>query len=76
MLKIRLARTGKRGQPSYRIVVVPERSKRDGKVVDNLGHYNPLVKPALFQLDKTKYAAWITKGAQPTHTVRLLANKS
>ena len=76
MLKIRLTRTGKRGQPSYRIVVVEARSKRDGKYTDLLGFYNPLTNPATIKLDKKKYDYWLEKGAQPTSTVRNLAQKS
>lgn len=75
MVKIRLTRTGKRGQPSYRIVVAKDRSRRDGTVVDTIGLYDPLTNPATVKLDKVKYQAWITKGAQPTNTVRHLATK-
>ncbi len=76
MLKIRLKRTGKRGQPSYRIVVAEARSKRDGKYKEGLGHYNPLTNPATIKLDKKKYQDWLKKGAQPTETVRHLYNKA
>jgi len=76
MLKIRLNRTGKKNQPSYRIVVAKARSKRDGRYVDLLGHYNPLANPAIIKLNKKKYELWISKGAQPTQTVRHLAKKA
>ncbi len=76
MLKIRLSRTGKKGQPQYRFVVCECRSRRDGKNIDTLGTYNPLTNPSTIKLDKTAYASWITKGAQPTNTVRLLAKKA
>lgn len=76
MLKIRLARTGKKGQPSYRIVVAERRSKRDSKFVTNLGFYNPLTEPATIKIDKTQYQAWIAKGAQPSDTVRSLVAKA
>ena len=76
MVKIRLTRTGKRGQPSYRIIVVDQRSKRDGKYIDNLGFYNPLTQPATIKLDQKKYQDWLNKGAQPTLTVRSLAKKA
>lgn len=72
MLKIKLTRTGKRGQPSYRIVVVEARSKRDGKYLESLGFYNPLTKPNTIKVDKKKYQEWKAKGAQPTDTVRRL----
>ena len=75
MLKIRLTRTGKRGQPHYRIIVCEARSKRDGKVMDNLGYYNPLTNPSEVKIDKEKYSHWIQKGAQPTLTVKNLAKR-
>ena len=75
MLKIRLTRVGKKGQPAYRIIVSERRSKRDGPVVDSLGFYNPLTQPATIKIDKTKYQHWIKQGAQPTTTVRSLASK-
>lgn len=75
MLKIRLSRTGKRHQPHYRIVVSEARSKRDGKVVDTLGIYNPLTDPATIKLNQEKYAAWLTKGAQPTPIIKNVAKK-
>jgi small subunit ribosomal protein S16 len=75
MLKIKLSRTGKRSQPSYRIVVVNDRSKRDGKFTDLIGTYNPLVNPPHFSLDQDKYQQWLNHGAQPTDTVRLLYQK-
>jgi small subunit ribosomal protein S16 len=76
MLKIKLTRTGKRKQPSYRIVVVEARSKRDGKYLESLGYYNPLTKKKnrIF-VDKKKYQSWIRKGAQPTVKVRKLVEK-
>lgn len=73
MLKIKLTRIGKKGQPQYRVVAAEARSKRDSAFVDYLGYYNPLVKPAEFDLDRAKYDAWLAKGAQPTDTVRRLA---
>jgi len=74
MLKIKLARVGKKSQPQYRIVVTEARDKNSGKYVDLLGTYNPLLKPAEFKLDTTKYQTWLAKGAQPTTTIRKLAN--
>jgi len=73
MLKIKLHRTGKSHQPSYRIVVVEARSKRDGKYLENLGHYNPVTKELV--ADKDLVASWIGKGAQPTPTVANLLKK-
>lgn len=74
MLKIRLSRTGKKHEPHYRIVVVERRSKRDGKTVDQIGHWHPKEDKLVF--DKKAYAGWVGKGAQPTEVVRkLITNK-
>ena len=70
MLKIRLARTGCKKKPSYRVVVIEGSRARDGRFVDLLGHYNPKKNPSIVKLDKEKYAYWVAKGAQPSATVR------
>jgi small subunit ribosomal protein S16 len=69
MLKIRLKRTGKRGQPHYRIVVMESSSPRDGKTVEEIGYYNPRTKPSTFDIDKDAAKAWLDKGAKPTDTI-------
>ncbi len=69
MLKIRLKRTGRKGQPHYRVVVMESARPRDGKTVDEIGYYNPRNKPTTFEIDKEKASAWLAKGAQPTDTV-------
>ncbi|OGY17266.1 MAG: 30S ribosomal protein S16 [Candidatus Chisholmbacteria bacterium RIFCSPHIGHO2_01_FULL_49_18] len=76
MLKIKLFPTGKRNQRKFRIVIAEARSKREGKYLEVLGFYDPLTDPATLSLDKERYQQWIKKGAQPTQTVRLLANKA
>lgn len=76
MLKIKLARFGKKNQPHYRIVVNEARDKRDGSYVANIGHYAPTQNPKLLQLDLEAYQEWIKKGAQPTDTVAMLAKKA
>jgi small subunit ribosomal protein S16 len=73
MIKIKLTRIGKKGQPQYRIVVTEARDKNTGKYIALLGTYNPLVKPADFKLDLAEYTKWLEKGAQPTDTIRKLA---
>lgn len=73
MLKVKLQRVGKKGQPQYRVVIREDRVKQGGKNVAEIGFYNPLTKPALFNLDQKLYAEWLAKGAQPTDTVRKLA---
>ncbi len=74
MLKIKLQRIGKKGQPQYRIVVREDHSKQGGLAVAEIGYYNPLKKPAEFNLDKKAYEQWLKNGAQPTDTIRKLAN--
>lgn len=75
MLKIKLARFGKKGQPHYRIVVNEAKSKRDGKYVVKLGEYAPTHSPKILTLDLKEYANWLAKGAQPTPTVLSLAKR-
>lgn len=76
MLKIKLSRTGKKNQPSFRVVVQEARSKSDGKAIEVLGHYMPLSQPAVIKIDKKRYLEWINKGAQPTNTVRQLYKRA
>ncbi len=75
MLKIKLARFGKRNQPHFRIVVTEARSKRDGKYTALLGQYAPTQTPKILKMDLKAYAEWIEKGAQPTDTVAALAKR-
>lgn len=72
MLKIKLARFGKRKQPHYRIVVNEARDKRDGKYTALLGHYAPTQQPKMLEINVEEFEAWIKKGAQPTDTVASL----
>ena len=77
MLKIRLLRTGKRNQASYRIVVADSKKPRDGAFVDHLGHYNPRLDPPEVVIDEARARDWISKGAQPSEAVqRMLDNLS
>ncbi len=71
MLKIKLARFGKKHQAHYRIVVNEARDKRDGKYVALLGHYSPVV-PKKLEIDVKAYEEWVKKGAQATETVAAL----
>ena len=75
MLKIRLARTGKKNQPSYRIIVKEARSKRDGAYLENLGTYQPLAKSSQIKLDQNRYQHWLGHGAKPSPTIRHLVAK-
>lgn len=76
MLRIRLARVGKKKQPSYRVVVADARAARDGRFVEIVGHYNPRTEPTTFVVDADKVRDWLAKGAQPTERVeKLLAGQ-
>ena len=72
MLKIRLSQTGTTNRKSYRIVAIEEGKRRDGKQVEILGFYNPLIKPAQVKIDKTRLAYWKSVGAQVTPAVEKL----
>jgi len=67
---------GAKKKPFYRIIVVEKRSKRDGKFVEIVGHYNPLTQPAQIVLNHDRVNYWIRCGAQPTDTVRSLIRRS
>ena len=72
MLKIKLARFGKKNQPHYRVVVNEARDKRDGSYVAAIGHYAPTQTPKQLVIDVKAYKEWVEKGAQPTPTVAQL----
>ena len=74
-VKIRLTRVGKKKQPSYRVVVADSRSPRDGRIIENIGWYNPRVEPSAIHIDEDKAISWLQKGAQPTESVTLLLKK-
>ena len=75
MLKIRLARIGKKKQPTYRVVIADARAPRDGKYVEIVGSYNPRTEPTTFVIDEEKVKDWLTKGAQPTMIMHKLLAK-
>jgi small subunit ribosomal protein S16 len=72
LLKIRLARVGKKKQPTYRVVVADARAPRDGKYVEIIGQYNPRTEPNTFVIDEEKARDWMRKGAQPTERMHKL----
>jgi small subunit ribosomal protein S16 len=72
MLAISLMRMGSKGKPFYRLVVKEKRSKRDGKYLENVGTYDPMVNPAEVNLKHDRIQYWIGVGAQPTDTVKSL----
>ena len=71
-VKIRLQRKGRKKKPFYHIVVADARAKRDGRLIEKIGSYNPLTVPATIQLDREKAFDWLMKGAQPTNTVKAI----
>ena len=76
MVKIRLRRLGAKKNPFYRIVVADSRYPRDGRFIEEIGTYNPLVNPAEVKVDAERVQAWIKTGAQPTETVKALLKKA
>ncbi len=71
-VRIRLTRVGATKQPTYRLVVADSRSARDGRAIDTIGHYNPRTEPVELVVDEAKAKEWMSKGAQPSDTVRRL----
>ena len=70
MLTIRLSRFGKRKKPFYRVVVIESSKARNGRVVESVGTYDPLKKPAEVKLDADRVKYWLGNGAQPSDTVK------
>ena len=75
MLRIRLSRTGKKKQASYRVVVADSQSKRDGRIVERIGHYNPRIDPVDYLIDEGRALYWLSVGAQPSDAVNRLLVK-
>jgi small subunit ribosomal protein S16 len=74
MLKLRLKRIGRKGSPSYRLVVMENKARRDGRPVDEVGYYDPIVKKYKFNADKIQ--KWLSYGVKPTETVLNLLKKA
>ena len=75
MLRIRLRRVGKKGNPSYRIVVAESTSPRDGAYVEWIGHYDPMTDPPSVTLKEDRAIAWLKEGAQPSDAVRRIFDR-
>ena len=71
-VKIRLRRIGAKKKPMYRLVIADSRAPRDGRFVESVGHYNPLVNPASITVNEERIQQWLKWGAQPTETVKSL----
>ena len=74
MLKLRLKRGGRKRQPAYRLVVMTNDTKRDGRPIEQVGYYNPITKESKFDTDKI--VNWLNKGVKPTQTVENLLKKA
>jgi len=71
-VKIRLKRLGKIRAPYYRIVVADSRTKRDGRVIEEIGKYHPTEEPSFIEVDSERAQYWLSVGAQPTEQVRAI----
>ncbi len=75
MLRIRLTRKGKKRQPTYRVVVADVDAPRDGRYVEQIGFYDPMVNPINYSLKESRALYWLSVGAQPSDAVRRLLDK-
>lgn len=71
-VKLRLTRMGSKKRPFYRVVATDSATRRDGRPLEFLGWYNPMVQPAKVEIDREKVQKWLDKGAEPSDTVRQL----
>jgi small subunit ribosomal protein S16 len=74
MLKLRLKRTGRKRSPSYRLVIMENTFRRDGRPIEEVGYYNPITKQ--YKFDQEKIKKWLNYGAKPTETVFKFIKKS
>jgi small subunit ribosomal protein S16 len=70
MVKLRLARFGRKNLPSYRLIAIQARSKRQGEAIEYLGTYDPKGSPSKFEINAERVKYWLSVGAQPSDTVR------
>jgi len=71
-VRLRLTRVGARKNPVWRVVVADQRSPRDGRVIETIGHYNAQTNPSTIVIDEDRAKSWLARGAQPSNTVRKL----
>jgi small subunit ribosomal protein S16 len=69
-VRLRLTRIGGKKNPIWRVVAADQRSARDGRIIETLGHYNAQTDPSTITLDEEKVKTWLSRGAQPSDTVR------
>jgi len=75
-VKIRLSRFGAKKQPTYRIVVAEERSKRDGRIVEKIGHFDPRTDPPTIVLNEERARYWLGVGARPTDALGVILRRA
>src|SRR4051795_426100 len=71
-VRVRLKRVGSKKNPIWRVVVTDQRSPRDGRFIESVGHYNPQTQPSTIVLDQPRLEHWLSRGAVPTNTVKKL----
>jgi small subunit ribosomal protein S16 len=71
-VRVRLTRVGSKKNPIWRVVVSDQRSPRDGRFIETIGHYNPQTDPSTIVIDTERFQHWVSRGAQPTNTVKQL----
>lgn len=74
MLKLKLKRIGRKRQPSYRLVIMESKTRRDGRPIEEVGYYNPITKQSYFEVNKI--INWLKNGVKPTKTVKVLLKKA
>jgi len=75
-LRLRLTRLGSKKRPFYRVVAMDSQARRNGRALEYLGHYNPMVEPKEVSIDHERVKAWMEKGAKPTETVQSLLKQT
>ena len=75
MVAMRLARIGSKKRPFYRIVVIEKRKARNGRFLEVIGQYNPISNPTLIEINPERALYWLSKGAEPSETVRSILRK-
>jgi small subunit ribosomal protein S16 len=71
-VRVRLTRVGSKKNAIWRVVVADQRSPRDGRFIETIGHYNPQTDPSTIVVDQERYEHWVSRGAQPSGSVKNL----
>jgi small subunit ribosomal protein S16 len=71
-VRVRLTRVGSKKNPIWRVVVADQRSPRDGRFIETIGHYNPQTEPSTIRIDEERLQHWLARGAQPSGSVKQL----